>query len=68
MEQSLENEKNQLQTHIIGYRYCKMKVKLITLVSDLKYTTWRSLVNIFEHVYSFILRDYMTEQSKTDEK
>ena len=36
----------------ICYRYCEMKVKLITLVSDLKHTTWRSFVNIF---YVFIL-------------
>ena len=67
--------KNQLLTQVFGYGYCKMKVKLITLVSDLKHTTWRSLVNIF---YMFILaqndarnavrsrsalRNCMTEQS-----
>ena len=64
-EQSLEN----------GKTLTIMKVKLIMLVSNLKHTTWRSLVNIF---YMFIfaqndarnavrsrsaLRDCMTEQS-----
>ena len=36
----LQNESDMKIIHL------KMKVKLITLLSDLKHTTWRSLVNI----------------------
>ena len=50
-EQSLENGKKST----INTRYWLSLLQNeneITLVSDLKHTNWRSLVSIFEHVYS----------------